>query len=103
MALMKIREKKYYQDMLGCKTFGEYCKKRWDFNSSRARQLIAATEIIDNIKSVTPGNAPAYEKHVRPLMCLAADQQYIGPSKMSAIADKQSSRMNPCIGSRKIR
>ena len=88
MALMEIREKTYYHGMLGYKTFGEYCKKRWDFNSSRARQLIAATEIIDNIKNVTPGNAPAYEKHVRPLMCLAADQQCIGPSKMCSIAHK---------------
>ena len=80
-ALTKIRVKKYYHDVLGYETFEEYCRKRWDFNSSRARQLIAATEIIDNIKSVTPGNVPAYEKHVRPLMCLTADRQLIAWKK----------------------
>jgi hypothetical protein len=65
---------------VGYGTFDAYYRKRWDFNSSRVRQLIAVTEITD-IKSVTRDNAPAYKKHVRPLMCLAADQQCIAWAK----------------------
>jgi hypothetical protein len=75
LALMEIRDKKFYKDVLGFDTFEKYCKARWDFNSSRARQIISATETLDNIKSVTPRNAPSCEFHARPLMALSSDQQ----------------------------
>jgi len=50
-ALMQIRDNKLYRETHG--TFEEYCKEKWNFNSSRARQLISAAEVTDNIKSVT--------------------------------------------------
>lgn len=74
-ALIQIRDDELYRDVLGYATFDEYCHERWDFNSSRARQLISATETVDNIKSVTPRNAPSCEFHARPLMALNPDQQ----------------------------
>ncbi|OQB23959.1 MAG: hypothetical protein BWY11_01478 [Firmicutes bacterium ADurb.Bin182] len=74
-ALMKIRDKGLYRDVLGYETFEAYCKARWDFNSSRARQFISASEVVDNVKSVTIGNAPTNERQVRPLMALEPDQQ----------------------------
>ncbi len=56
-------------------TFEEYCKEKWNFNLSRARQLISAAEIADNIKSVTSGNEKLKERIVRPMMGLEPEQQ----------------------------
>ena len=36
MALTKIRDEKYYCDVLGFETFEAYCKARWDFKKSYA-------------------------------------------------------------------
>ena len=73
-ALMEIRDKNYYHDVLGFETFEAYCKEKWDFNSSRARQLIAATETCDNIKTVTIVT-PSNEGQARPLARLEPEQQ----------------------------
>ncbi len=43
--------------------------------ASRARQLVAAAETFDDLKSVTPGNTPLYEKHIRPLMSLTTEKK----------------------------
>lgn len=66
-ALMKIRDEQLYSKVRGIENFETYCRQRWDFNSSRARQLMAATETYENIKTVTPRNAIEAEFHLRPL------------------------------------
>lgn len=72
---MAIRDKGLYRDVLGFDTFEAYCKSRWDFSSSRARQILSATEAVDNVKTVTIGNTPINERQARPLMSLEPDQQ----------------------------
>jgi len=76
-ALMAIRDKRLYLCKNGGKyqTFEAYCKGIWDFNSSRARQLIMATEAMENVKSVTSGNTPSSERQTRPLSKLEPEQQ----------------------------
>jgi hypothetical protein len=71
---MEIRDKGLYKDVLGFDTFEEYCKSKWDFSSSRARQFIMATETSDNIKSVTIVT-PLTESQARPLAKLEPDKQ----------------------------
>lgn len=73
-ALMEIRDSGLYRDVLGFDTFEAYCKDRWDFNSSRARQLIMSVEAIENVKSVTTVT-PNNERQTRPLARLEPDQQ----------------------------
>ena len=81
MALMKIRDQKYYHDVLGFKTFEEYCKSKWDFASNYARRLIASAETVENIKSVPMGTIPQTERQARSLARLGADQQLIAWQK----------------------
>lgn len=71
-ALLLIREEKLYKLLFS--TFEEYCKERWGFNSSRARQLISAAQINENVKSVTTVT-PTSERQTRPLTRLEPEQQ----------------------------
>lgn len=48
-ALIQIREKEYYRDILGFETFEEYCKKKWGMGKSQAYRLINAKQIADNV------------------------------------------------------
>lgn len=75
-ALMEIRDRELYKVKNGGAfiTFETYCKGVWDFNSSRARQLMMATETLENIKSVTIVT-PITESQARPLAKLQPDQQ----------------------------
>lgn len=50
-ALATIRDGRLYKD--GHATFEDYCRDRWGFNDSRARQLIAASEVAKEIGTVT--------------------------------------------------
>jgi hypothetical protein len=85
-ALLAIREAKLYRAEHG--TFEAYCLKRWGFNSSRARQLIGAAEIVDTLKSVTTVTPPQSERVVRPLTKLPAAEQ---PAAWQAATDKAQS------------
>jgi hypothetical protein len=58
------------RDMLGYKTFGEYCKKRWDFSRIRAFQLIQSVEIRENVLTIV-NIAPDTESQCRRLARLA--------------------------------
>jgi len=73
-ALIEIRDKRLYCDVKGYDTFEAYCKKEWEFNASRARQLIGAARTYDNIKSVTIVT-PVTESQARPLAKLEPEQQ----------------------------
>ncbi len=71
-ALMEIREKRLYRETHS--TFESYTQERWDFSSSRARQLIGAAQIVASLpESVTGVTPPITEFHTRPLAALAPD------------------------------
>jgi hypothetical protein len=53
-ALARIRDKRLYRDTH--RTFEGYCRARWDFDASRARQLISAAKTVT---LVTVGGQPA--------------------------------------------
>lgn len=46
--------------------FEHYCRERWQFNASRARQLIGSVGVIENLKSVTQVT-PTTEKNISPI------------------------------------
>ena len=71
-ALMIIRDKRLYR--IGFSTFEDYCQEKWGMVASRARQLIASTETVLNLKSVTIVT-PATESQTRPLTSLEPDAQ----------------------------
>lgn len=75
-ALMTIRDRELYKLKNGgiYNTFEAYCKETWSFTSSRARQIILATERIENIKSVTTVTHIT-ERQTRPLARLEPEQQ----------------------------
>lgn len=64
-ALLEIRDSRLYLEKFA--TFEEYCRVRWGMVSSRARQLIMAAEVVQNIESVTMVTLPDSERAVRPL------------------------------------
>jgi hypothetical protein len=73
-ALMEIRDKGLYKDVLGFDTFEAYCKERWDMSKRHAYRLMDSFKVIDTVKSdqlVTPQT----ESQARPLARLEPDQQ----------------------------
>ncbi len=50
-ALMAIRDRRLYRE--GHATFEDYCVTRWRLSSSRARQLIRASQVVAYVESVT--------------------------------------------------
>ncbi len=72
-ALLEIRDSRLYRQTHG--TFEEYCREKLGFNSSRARQLIDAAQVVANIQSVTVVTLPDSETHVRPLVYLPPEAQ----------------------------
>jgi hypothetical protein len=73
-ALVEIRDKKYYADVLGYETFEEYCKERWDFQWNYAYKQIAAAQAIENLKTCTIVQ-PLTESQARPLTKLEPEQK----------------------------
>jgi len=80
-ALGEIRDARLYRQTH--KTFEDYCQERWGMVASRARQLILASNVVDNLESVTivtPVNngelvLPTTESQTRPLTQLPPQQQ----------------------------
>lgn len=72
MALCTIRDGRLYREAHG--TFGDYCRNRWSFGASRARQLIGAAKTVRNLESVTVVT-PANEAQARELAGLEPEQQ----------------------------
>lgn len=70
-ALSEIRDKQLYRASHG--TFEQYCRERWGWTSSRARQLIGAAETVTNVTAIG-GNAPETESQARELAGLTAAQ-----------------------------
>lgn len=75
-ALMEIRDKGLYKDVLGFDTFEAYCKERWDMSKMHAYRLMDSFKVVEAVKSnqlVTPQT----ESQTRPLARLEPDQQRI--------------------------
>lgn len=73
-ALMEIRDKGLYRDVLGFATFEAYCKARWDFNRAHAYRLIDSVRVINNV-SESETKTPANLEQTRPLARLEPSQQ----------------------------
>src|SRR5574343_438884 len=74
LALMEIRDGRLYRAEFG--TFEEYCQERWGWTDRRARMLISAAGVMDNLKTgTTVPVLPANEAQVRPLATLPPDLQ----------------------------
>ena len=69
-ALSEIRDARLYRSEFG--TFEEYCRERWGWSDSRARQMIAAAETVTNV-TVLGAVAPANEGQARELVGLPAE------------------------------
>lgn len=74
-ALMEIRDKGLYRDVLGYDTFEAYCKGRWDFQRTYAYHLIASVEVIDDLSSKDDIQKPSNQLQTRPLEKLSAEQR----------------------------
>jgi hypothetical protein len=89
-ALMAIRDGRLYKAEYG--TFEAYCWKRWEFAASRARQLIGAAAIVENLKSVTTVTLPQSERVARALAKLPAADQ---PAAWQAATEKAQTENHP--------
>src|SRR5690606_9647437 len=52
LSLLEIRNRRLYREQ-GYDKFEDYCRERWGFASSRARQLIMAAEVAQSVTMVT--------------------------------------------------
>ena len=84
MALMKIRDQKYYHDVLGFQTFEEYCRKRWDYSRRNAYYLMDAAAVVENVNNCS--QKPVTESQVRLLARLTAENQLIAWQQAVATA-----------------
>jgi hypothetical protein len=71
-ALSSIRDRKLYLERFG--SFPAYCSARWDMAKRTAYQLIAASEVVDNVRNCAPV-LPANEYQARPLTRLVPEKQ----------------------------
>ncbi len=71
-ALARIRDERLYADTH--RTFETYCRERWGFVASRARQLIAAAETVTAV-TVNGLTAPANEAQARELVPLMREDE----------------------------
>jgi hypothetical protein len=80
-ALAEIRDRKLYR--VKAMTFEKYCKSLFDIAKSRARELINATDVVENLRhgggfgdeDMPPTPLPLNERQVRPLTKLRPEQQ----------------------------
>ena len=73
-ALCTIRDRRLYRATHG--TFEEYCRERWSFSTSRARQLISAAKTVTTV-TLAGGAAPTTEAQARELAGLQPHQAAI--------------------------
>lgn len=72
-SLATIREQRLYRD--DYPTFEAYVSGRWGFTASRARQLIGAAEVVEQIQSVTRVTPPTNEAQARELVTVPEEQR----------------------------
>jgi len=74
-ALMEIRDRGYYRDVLGFDTFEAYCKSKWDFQRTYAYHLIAAVQVVDDLSSLDDTSKPTNQLQTRPLEKLTTEKR----------------------------
>jgi hypothetical protein len=75
-ALIQIKQREYYIDVLSYDTFEQYCKERWDIARRTAYQYIDSVKVIDNVRHGAHGvECPINERQCRPLAKLEPQQQ----------------------------
>jgi hypothetical protein len=79
-ALMEIRDRGLYRDVLGYETFEQYCKERWEFNRAHAYRLIDSAKVIENVSPIGDIK-PTTESQARPLTKLEPQQQQVAWEK----------------------
>ena len=74
-ALRELRDRRLYRSTH--KTFEEYCQDRFSFTRRSVDYLIAASDVVENLKMRTIGSQilPTNERQVRPLTNLEPDEQ----------------------------
>lgn len=72
-ALLEIRDSRLYRER-GYDRFEDYCRERWGFVASRARQLISAAEVAQSVTTVTLP-PPVNEAQARELVPLRDDPE----------------------------
>jgi hypothetical protein len=72
-ALDQIRREGLYREKF--QTFEAYCRARWHYSASRARQLIAAARNTERLKDATRSHRPATESQSRALAGFAPRRQ----------------------------
>lgn len=84
LALMEIRDKRLYRETHD--TFEAYCRQRWQFSDSRARQLIGAAETVT---TVTVGGlpAPSSERQARALTPLKDEPEKMAQAWEEAVKE----------------
>lgn len=74
-ALLEVRKERLYRERYP--TFEEYCERQWDMSARRARQILAASQVVENLR--LPENVgavlPVTESQARPLSRLAPEEQ----------------------------
>ena len=70
-ALRTIRDARLYRETHG--TFEDYCRERWGWNDSRARQLIGAAQAVTAVTELG-APTPANEAQARELVGLPAEE-----------------------------
>jgi hypothetical protein len=92
-ALADLRDGKLYREEYS--TFEECCDAEFGITPSYARRLVAATGVIENLKSVPIGTIPENEAQARPLVGLPADKQ---AEAFKAATDKAASEGRKVTG-----
>lgn len=93
-ALLTIRDRRLYRQSHD--TFEDYCRERWGFVASRARQLIGAAESVTAV-TVGGGPAPKNEAQAREL---APVKDY---PEVAAAAMRRAAEKSPTPTARDIR
>lgn len=76
-AMMNVSPASVERDRLNRQTHGtfeDYCKERWGMTDRRARQLMDASEVVEEIGTIVPVS-PATESQARPLTKLEPEAQ----------------------------
>jgi hypothetical protein len=72
-ALLRIRELRLYRAEYA--TFEDYCQERWEMGRRYVNQIIAASQVRENLGAMAPKQLPENERQARPLARLEPELQ----------------------------
>jgi polyhydroxyalkanoate synthesis regulator phasin len=72
-ALLRIRELRLYRAEYA--TFEDYCQERWEMGRRYVNQIIAASQVRENLGAMAPKQLPENERQARPLARLEPEGQ----------------------------